>query len=52
MSRLGKSERTLLEIEGTLIIAKDKRYDSLTSEKMFRDELIKELLTIINKYYE
>jgi len=45
MSRLGKSERTLLEIEGTLTIARDKgEYN--------RDELIQELLTIIDKYYE
>jgi len=45
MSRLGKAERTLLEIEGTLTIARDKgEYN--------RDELIQELLTIIDKYYE
>ena len=45
MSRLGKSERTLLEIETILTIARDKgEYN--------RDELIHELLTIINKYYE
>ncbi len=45
MSRLDVTQRTLLEIEGTLTIARDKgEYN--------RDELIQELLTIIDKYYE
>ena len=45
MSRLDTAQRTLLEIEGTLTIARDKgEYN--------RDELIQELLTIIDKYYE
>jgi hypothetical protein len=52
MSRLDVTQRTLLEIETILIAAKDKKYCSATSEKMFRDELIGELLTIINRYYE
>ena len=45
MSRLDISQRTLLEIETILTIARDKgEYN--------RDELIHELLTIVNRYYE
>jgi len=45
MSRLDISQRTLLEIEIALL-------DGLSNEKATKQELIKELLTIINKYYE
>ena len=44
MSRLDVRERILLEIESTVL-------DGL-SDEMDKQELIKELLTIINKYYE
>ena len=45
MSRLDVTQRTLLEIETILTMARDKgEYN--------RDELIHELLTIIDKYYE
>jgi hypothetical protein len=45
MSRLDVSQRTLLEIEIALL-------DGLSNEEATKQELIKELLTIINKYYE
>ncbi len=45
MSRLDRNQRTLLELETVLTLARDKgEYN--------RDELINELLTIINRYYE
>ena len=44
MSRLDVRERILLEIESAVL-------DGL-SDEMDKQELIKELLTIINKYYE
>jgi hypothetical protein len=45
MSRLDTKQIVLLELEGVLTIARDKgEYN--------RDELIKELLTIIDKAYE
>tara|TARA_R100001530_G_scaffold61116_2_gene44129 strand:- start:612 stop:749 length:138 start_codon:yes stop_codon:yes gene_type:complete len=45
MSRLDRNQRTLLELETVLTLARDKgEYN--------RDELIKELLIIIDKAYE
>tara|TARA_R100001244_G_scaffold56888_3_gene48413 strand:- start:75 stop:212 length:138 start_codon:yes stop_codon:yes gene_type:complete len=45
MSRLDTKQRALLELETVLTVARDKgEYN--------RDELIKELLTIIDKAYE
>ena len=45
MSRLDVRERTLLEIESAVL-------DGLSNEEGTKQELIKELLTIINRYYE
>tara|TARA_R110002020_G_scaffold21204_1_gene71930 strand:+ start:27 stop:164 length:138 start_codon:yes stop_codon:yes gene_type:complete len=45
MSRLDVRERTLLEIEIAVL-------DGLSNEEATKQELIKELLAIINKYYE
>mgnify|MGYP003662016512 CR=1 FL=1 len=45
MSRLDVTQRTLLEIESAVL-------DGLSNEEATKQELIKELLTIIDKYYE